>query len=84
MVTRLDKFGRIVLPVKIRQRLGLQSGSELVVDVSDDSITLRPPTAEGKLVRERGVLVWTGPGWDQAFDPTAKDRQARDERNRGD
>lgn len=83
MTVRLDRFGRLVLPLSIRKALGLQPGSELVVDMTDEGITLRPEQPLGRLVRERGVLVWTGPAWDADFDPLAKDRSERDKKIRG-
>lgn len=83
MTIRMDKFGRLLLPLKVRKLLGLKPGSELVVDATEQGITLRPRQSEGKLVRERGVLVWTGPVWDEEFDPIKADRGARDAKNRG-
>ena len=83
MIVQIDKFGRVLLPLKIRRKLGIEPGSKLVIEVSEDEITLTPSAAEGKLVRERGVLVWTGPIWDEDFDPIKADREQRDVKNRG-
>lgn len=43
MKLTLDKFGRVVIPKSIRDRLGLRPGTTLELDQSsEDSIVLRP------------------------------------------
>jgi AbrB family looped-hinge helix DNA binding protein len=40
--TKLTGAGRIVIPVAIRERLGLKDGTELVLSVDEEGIWLRP------------------------------------------
>lgn len=39
--TRIDQRGRVTIPKEIRERLGLDSGDELEVELDDGSIRLR-------------------------------------------
>lgn len=57
---RVDEFGRIVIPKGIRSRLGLERGSVLEIDESDEGIVLRPGRAEPPVSMSQGVLVFTG------------------------
>jgi len=58
--TRIDEFGRIVIPKGIRTRLGLRRGSVLEIDESEEGIVLRPEKADPPVVETGGVLVFTG------------------------
>lgn len=60
MEATLDRFGRIVIPKRVRDDLGLHAGSVLEIDDADDRIVLRVRREEPDLVREDGVLVYTG------------------------
>ena len=56
----LDGFGRIVIPKKTRRHFGLEPGSVLEVNESDDGILLKPASQEAPLKLEAGVLVFSG------------------------
>ena len=56
----IDRFGRILIPKQTRNRLGLTEGVRLQLEVAGDTSLLRPDLPDGKVVRERGVLVWDG------------------------
>ena len=58
--TRVDEFGRIVIPKRIRTRFGLERGSVLEIAESKEGIVLRPEKAEPPVVETDGVLVFTG------------------------
>jgi AbrB family looped-hinge helix DNA binding protein len=60
METVLDKFGRVVVPKDARERLGLEPGSRLSVEVTGDAITLRLRAEEQPLLVRDGVLVYAG------------------------
>lgn len=55
--TTLDKFGRVLIPKKIRVNLGLTSGCDLKIEEHDKEITLYPVTEESILVNKEGVMV---------------------------
>lgn len=43
--TRIGRRGTIVIPAKLRRRLGLAEGSLLIAEERDDGILLRPAVA---------------------------------------
>ena len=58
MKASIDKAGRVVIPVALRERLGLSAGTELELSIDDD-LTLRlvRSVPGPKLVRVGGRLV---------------------------
>ncbi len=60
MATRLDKFGRVVLPKNIRDHLVLKPGQELKVESVDEKVILKPVKKELPLHIKNGVLVFSG------------------------
>jgi AbrB family looped-hinge helix DNA binding protein len=61
MEATVDKFGRVVLPKRVRDRLGLHPGSVLVVEEDNEVIRLRPVgSEEAHVVSKGGVLVFSG------------------------
>ena len=60
MEATLDRFGRIVIPKRVREDLGLRVGSVLEIEERNDQIVLSVRREKPDLVREDGVLVYTG------------------------
>ena len=60
MRTTIDRAGRLVLPKQARDQLGLKAGDELDIEMSSDSIHLKPVHELPRLVKEGHVLVHTG------------------------
>jgi AbrB family looped-hinge helix DNA binding protein len=60
MNTRLDSRGRILIPKHLRDELGLKTGAVLEIQMSEGRIVLIPRRDGPDLVREDGVLVFTG------------------------
>lgn len=56
----VDRFGRIVIPKKTRDRFGLEAGSAVQVDESEDGILLRPTPERPPLRLKGSVLVFSG------------------------
>ncbi len=77
METTLDRFGRIVIPKQVRAGLGLRAGSVLEIKERDDQIILRVRREEPDLVREDGVLVYTGEAVDDLEQAVEVQRRAR-------
>jgi len=58
MKTTIDKAGRVVIPVAIRERAGLTPGVEIDVRVSEaGDITISRPVPPPRLVKVSGVTV---------------------------
>jgi AbrB family looped-hinge helix DNA binding protein len=60
METKLDKFGRVVLPKDIRDNLALKPGQVLRIEKSNDEVILKPLRKESPLHFKEGVLVFSG------------------------
>ena len=61
MKTTIDSAGRIVVPKSVRDQLHLTPGSELELDVLDDSVVIRHRDAPQPLVENQGILIHHGP-----------------------
>lgn len=60
METRVDRFGRIVIPKQMRDELGLTPGTVVEVRRGDRGCVVEPVSVEPDLVERDGVLVFTG------------------------
>ena len=60
METTLDRFGRIVIPKKIRDDFNLQAGSQINIEESEQAIILTLKHGEPNLFWKDGVLVFSG------------------------
>ena len=77
MQTTIDRFGRIVLPKKIRNNFNLEAGSQLQIEESGQGIILKPVHGEPNLQTKEGVLVYTGVPLDDLKDVVARHREER-------
>ncbi len=57
MITTMDKAGRVVIPVEVRKRLGLNAGAELEMAIEGFAIRLVRAVAGPELVRRGERLV---------------------------
>ncbi|HYU45947.1 MAG TPA: AbrB/MazE/SpoVT family DNA-binding domain-containing protein [Terriglobales bacterium] len=79
MIAKVDREGRIVVPKKLREKLGLRAGMEIEVAETSDGLTLKPVTKKSSLTREGRFLVHTGKpihGY-SVSDAVHEDREAR-------
>ena len=60
MKTKIDRFGRIVIPKEMRSHFGLAPGVEVEIDKRDQEIVIRPISGQSPLQIEDGVLVFAG------------------------
>jgi AbrB family looped-hinge helix DNA binding protein len=77
MKTTVDRFGRVVLPKKVRDALGLVPGSSLEVDAEENAVRLRPVTEESMLAERSGVLVFEGTASGDVAGAVNAQREAR-------
>jgi AbrB family looped-hinge helix DNA binding protein len=73
----LDRFGRIVIPKQVREDLGLRVGSVLEIEARQDQVVLSVRRDEPDLVREDGVLVYTGEAVGDLEEAIAGQRRSR-------
>ena len=77
MTTRIDRFGRLVIPKPIRDRLGLEPGTELEMEERDDGILLKPADEDIPLEMHDGILVYAGKLGGDVTGLARKDRKRR-------
>jgi AbrB family looped-hinge helix DNA binding protein len=57
MKTTLDRFGRVLIPKKLREGLGLEQGDALELQLEDGKLTLLPRRSPPTLRLKGRVLV---------------------------
>ena len=57
MKTTLDRFGRVLIPKKLREGLGLEQGDALELQLEGGKLTLLPRRSPPMLRRKGRVLV---------------------------
>ena len=77
METTLDKFGRVVIPKKIRDHLGLKNGEILQVEALNNEILLKPIRNESHLRVKDGVLVFSGTAKGEILEAVQAHREER-------
>ena len=77
MKTTIDRFGRIVLPKKLRDEYNLEPGSQIQIEESGQEIILKPIHGEPNLRLKDGVLVYTGTPLGDLNKALAKHRDER-------
>lgn len=77
METSVDRFGRIVIPKKIRDDFNLKAGTPIHISESDQAIILTPVQGEPNLRLKEGVLVFTGKPIEDLGDAVIKHREDR-------
>ena len=77
MQTTIDRFGRIVLPKKLRDDFNLEPGSQIYIEESGQEIILKPIHGEPNLRLKEGVLVFSGVPLGDLGNALAKHREER-------
>ena len=77
MQTTIDRFGRIVLPKKIRDDFNLEPGSQIQIEESGRVIILKPIHGEPNLRLKDGVLDFPGDPLQDLNKAVAKHRDER-------
>ncbi|HJS57617.1 MAG TPA: AbrB/MazE/SpoVT family DNA-binding domain-containing protein [Vicinamibacteria bacterium] len=75
--TMVDRFGRVVIPKKTRDRFGLEPGTALTVTEQDDGILLEPEGPEAPLRLKGHVLVFAGETTTEAPQVVRRHREER-------
>jgi AbrB family looped-hinge helix DNA binding protein len=79
MTVTMDKAGRIVIPLKVRQKLHLKPGVSFDIATTHSGIQLEPKRPEGRIIYKNGIPTLT---FDRpvSFDVVAEIERAREER----
>lgn len=80
---RLDKSGRVLIPKKLRDELGLKAGQAVTLEVDGDGLHLRPVARAARLVERHGRLILDCPDLAEVDSQAVNEmidaaRQARD------
>ena len=75
--TIVDRFGRIVIPKKIRDNFNLETGTQVRFEESEQGIVLKPVYGEPNLHWKDGVLVFSGSALGDLSDAIEKHREER-------
>ncbi len=76
MVTTLDKFGRLSIPKRFREHLGINDGTNLNISEDGKRIVIELVKEKSPIVNRDGILVFTGKLEDK------KDLLIKSDRNR--
>jgi AbrB family looped-hinge helix DNA binding protein len=82
METKLDKFGRVVIPKEVRDQCGIGPGTVLEVESAGEQIVLKPARGGPRLAMRNGILVFTGKVEGDLVDIVGAIRKEREERIR--
>jgi len=77
METTLDKFGRVVIPKRVRDDLGLKPGAVLQIEQADQKILMEPANEKPHVVVKNGVLVFSGTATGDIVAAIQANRQGR-------
>ncbi len=77
MVTTLDKFGRVIIPKRFREQLGINSKSTLNISEDGKRIVIELVQEKKPVVDRNGILVFTGNLEDKKSELIKSDRNKR-------
>lgn len=77
MKTTIDRFGRLVVPKNIREKLGLKPGVEIEIEEQESEIVIRQVEHESPLRFEDGVLVFAGTATGDLAESVRRHREER-------
>jgi AbrB family looped-hinge helix DNA binding protein len=83
MRTTVDRFGRVVVPKAMRERLGLRAGTEIEIEAAEGHLSLRPVEDSSPLIVKQGILVFAGAALGDLEAAVATDREERGRRLAG-
>ncbi|RJQ55665.1 MAG: AbrB family transcriptional regulator [Desulfobacteraceae bacterium] len=77
METSVDRFGRILIPKRVRDDFNLKAGTLIRIEKSDQAIILTPFHGEPNLKVKEGVLVYSGTPMEDVGEALARHREER-------
>jgi bifunctional DNA-binding transcriptional regulator/antitoxin component of YhaV-PrlF toxin-antitoxin module len=82
MELKIDKFGRVVLPKKLREHLGVGLSLKVEVKETPEGVLLTPVRRESGLMMKDGILIHRGSGRESHIDWDSLVEDEREERIR--
>ncbi|MCH8326782.1 MAG: AbrB/MazE/SpoVT family DNA-binding domain-containing protein [Bacteroidetes bacterium] len=77
MVITLDKFGRIIIPKRFREHLGINFGTSLNISEDGKRIVIELVQKQEPVVDKDGILIFTGKLDNKKSDFIKNDRNQR-------
>jgi AbrB family looped-hinge helix DNA binding protein len=77
MITTLDKFGRVIIPKRLREHLGINSETALNISEDNKRIVIELVKEKTPIVNRDGILVFTGKLEKKRNDLIRSDRNKR-------
>ncbi len=77
MVTTIDKFGRVIIPKRFREHLGISFETTLNISENGKRIVIEPAQDNNPIVDKDGILVFTGKLDRKTSDFVHRDRNQR-------
>ncbi len=77
MITTLDKFGRVIIPKRLREHLGINSETALNISEDNKRIVIELVKEKTPIVNRDGILVFTGKLEKKRSDLIRSDRNKR-------
>jgi len=77
MITTLDKFGRVIIPKRLREHLGINSETALNISEDNKRIVIELVKEKTPIVNRDGILVFTGKLEKKRSDLIKSDRNKR-------
>ena len=77
MLTNLDKFGRLIIPKKLRKKFGITTETTLNLDDDGNRIIIKPVRKEEPIIEKDGILVFTGKIHEDVDKLLESDRKSR-------
>ena len=77
MLATLDKFGRVLIPKKLRKHLGLTPDSSINIIEDGDRIIIEPVSEQAPLIEKDGLLIFTGKIQDNLDSAVDRNRSRR-------
>lgn len=74
---KIDRFGRVLIPKKVRDRLGLETDDEISLEVEGEKLILENLASKASIVRKGNALVFDGVLPKANIDWVARDREDR-------
>jgi AbrB family looped-hinge helix DNA binding protein len=82
MELKIDKFGRVVIPKKLREHLGVGLSLKVEVKETPDGILLKPVRRASGLMMKDGILIHRGGGDENHINWNTLVEEEREERIR--